>query len=118
MGDEHRKRGHWMGRGYAQFAPRSQVMAAPAGRSRRRGRHGLLELRLEPALEILRRDRADQLERDAAVAADQEGLRHAVDAPLDRGAAVLVGAVARERIAVAAEESAGVLGLVLVVDAD
>jgi hypothetical protein len=44
------------------------------------------------ACEILRVDRADQLEGDAAVAADHEGLRHPVDAPLDGGAAVLVGA--------------------------
>ena len=61
---------------------------------------------------------ADQLVGDAAVAADDERLRHAVDAPLDRGAAALVRARSDERIAVAAEKTPGVLGFVLVVDAD
>src|SRR5207302_9257966 len=62
--------------------------------------------------------RADELVGDAAVAADHEALRHAVDTPFDRGAAVLVGARRRERIAVAVEKPAGVVGLILVIDAD
>jgi hypothetical protein len=53
-----------------------------------------------------------------AVAADHESFRHAIDAPVDRGAAVAVGADGGERIAVAADEAARVVGLVLVVDAD
>ena len=69
-------------------------------------------------LQILRRDRPDQLVGDAAVAADHERFRHAIDAPFDRGAAVGVGADRGERIAVAAEEAPGVVRLVLVVDAD
>ena len=53
-----------------------------------------------------------------AVAADDERLRHAVDAPIDRGAAVRIDADRGERIAVAVEKTPRVLGLVLVVDAD
>ena len=51
-------------------------------------RQRLFDLRLERRLQIVGGDRADQLVGDAAVAADHEGLRHAVDAPVDRGAAV------------------------------
>src|SRR4051794_33400337 len=87
------------------------------GRLRSWRRERLLDLRFEHGLEVLRRDRADELERDAPVAPDQEGLGDAVDAPVDGGTAVLVGADERERIAVAAEEPARILGLVLVVDA-
>src|SRR5215217_5831186 len=93
-----------------------RAMLPPASRGRSRQR--LLDLRLEHGVKVLRRDRADQLERDAAVAADEKCLRHAVDAPFDRGAAVLVGPIARVWVAVATEEPARVLGLVLVVDAD
>ena len=52
-----------------------------------------------------------------AVAADDEGFRHAVDAPLDRGAAIAVDAVGDEGIAIAAEKAPRIVGLVLVVDA-
>src|ERR1051326_8458993 len=76
------------------------------------------ELGQEHTLEIIRRDRTDELEGDAAVAADHECLRHAVDAPFDRGAAVLIRPGGRERIAVAVEKAAGVVGMVLVIDAD
>ena len=62
-------------------------------------------------VEILGRDRPDQLVGDAAVAADHEGLRHAIDAPVDRGAAVCVGAGGGERIAVAVEKAPRVVGL-------
>ena len=68
--------------------------------------------------DILRRDRTHELEGDAAVAADHEGLRHPIDPPIDRGAAVAVGAGGDERVAVAADEAARVVGLVLVIDAD
>src|SRR5205085_557908 len=76
------------------------------------------ELRQKHALEILYIDRADQLVDDAAVPPHDERLRHAVDAPFDGGAAALVGTGGRERIAVAVEEAARVVRLVLVVDAD
>src|SRR5687767_10434209 len=84
----------------------------------RAGRQRLFELRLERGLEILRRDRPDQFERDAAVASDHERLRHPIAAPLDGGAAIGVGADRAERIAVAAEEAAGVFRLILLIDAD
>ena len=73
---------------------------------------------LSDRVEIIRRDRSDELVGDAAVAADDECFRHAVNAPFDRGAAVAVGAGGGERIAVAAEKAPGVLRLVLVIDAD
>ncbi len=78
----------------------------------------LFDLRLEHGVEIVGGDRADQLVGDAGVAADHESLRHAIDAPFDRGAAALVGARRGERIAVTAEEAPRVVRLVLVVDAD
>src|SRR5262245_66172367 len=81
-------------------------------------RQRALDFRLEHALDVLRRDRSDQLVRDAAVGADDERFRHAVDPPVDRGAAVLVGADGGERIAVAPEEAPRLVGRVLVVDAD
>src|SRR5688500_15968578 len=83
-----------------------------------RPRQRLLDLRPEHLLQILRRDLADQLEGDAAVAADDEGLRYAVDAPFDRRAPVGIDADRGERIAMPAEEAAGVVGLVRLVDAD
>src|SRR5262249_30237119 len=78
----------------------------------------LLELGLQNAIEIVRRDRTDELVGNPAVAADDEVLRHAVDSPFDRGTPIEVGARGRVRIAVAAEKPTGVVGLVLVVDAD
>ncbi len=78
----------------------------------------LLHLRQQHRPVILRRDRADQLVDDGAFRADDERLGHAIDAPLDRGAAVGVGADAAERVAVAAEEAPRVVGRILVVDAD
>src|SRR5262249_15343053 len=51
-------------------------------------------------------------------AADDKGFRHAIDAPFDRGAAVLVGAGGGEWITVAAEKPPRVVGIVLVIDAD
>src|SRR5258708_1276960 len=76
-------------------------------------RQRLLAFWLEHGFKIARRDRADQLVGDPAVASDQEGLRHAIDAPLHRGAAIGVDAGRRERIAVAPEEAARIVGLVL-----
>ena len=96
---------------------RREPQRAGAGRQLTR-RQRLLDRRHEHGLQILRRDRADQLVGDAPVAADDEGLRHAIDAPVDRGAAVRIGADRVERIAVAADEAARVVGPVLVVDAD
>src|SRR6185437_10897326 len=81
-------------------------------------RQRLGDLRLEHALQILGADRADELVGDVTVAADDEGLRHAVDAPVDAGAAARILSGRRIRIAVAAEEAARVAGLVLVVDTD
>src|SRR5438270_13686125 len=78
----------------------------------------LVDLGAEHAVEVLRRHRADQLERDSAVAADHERLGYAIDAPFDRAAAVAVDADDFEWIAIAAEEAAGVIGGVLIVDAD
>src|ERR1700716_1403525 len=78
----------------------------------------LLEFYLEHAVDIFRRYRADQLVNDGAVAPDHKSLRHAIDAPFDRTAAVAVNADNAERIAVAAEEAPGIVGRVLVVDSD
>src|SRR5882757_6827495 len=78
----------------------------------------LLDLGLEHAVDVVRRHRADQLVDDCAFAPDHKRLWHAVDAPFDRGAAVAVDADDAERIAVAAEEAAGIVGRILVVDAD
>src|SRR5437667_45067 len=64
----------------------------------------LVQLGQQHALEIFRIDRADELIGDAAVAADHERLRHAVDAPFDRGAAVRVDA--RRRAPAASSSSA------------
>src|SRR3954454_13904659 len=88
----------------------------PRGVSRNDGSgfQRLVDLGAEHAVEILSRHRADQLERDFAVAADHEGFGYAIDAPFDRAAAVAVTADDVERIAVAAEETAGVVGRVLV----
>src|SRR5258708_30950232 len=78
----------------------------------------LLDFGLEHAVDILGRDRADQLVDDGAFVPHHEGLRYAIDTPFDRGAAVAVDADDTERIAVAAEKAPGVVGRILVVDAD
>src|SRR6516164_1235086 len=78
----------------------------------------LLDLGLHHLFEVFWRERADQLVGDAAIAPDDEGLGHPIDAPLDRRAAVGVGAGGGEGIAETAEETARIVGLVLVVDAD
>ena len=101
-----RRRSAWRSRRFAD------------GSRRLRLRQRLVDLGLEHGVDIVRRDRADQLVDDGAVAPDDEGFRHAIDAPFDRGAAVAVDADNAERIAVAAEEAPGVVGRVLVVDAD
>src|SRR5262249_58454596 len=88
----------------------------PASSRGRRALQRLLDLRLDQGLEVLLRDRADQLVDDARIAIDEKILRHPVHAPLDGSAAVEVGAGGRKRIAVAAEETARVLRLILVVD--
>src|SRR5689334_17588665 len=62
----------------------------------------LVDLGLEHAIDIVGRDRADELVDNGSIAADDERLRHTIDAPLDRGAAVAVDADHAERIAVAA----------------
>src|SRR5208282_3208009 len=81
-------------------------------------RQRLLDLGLEYRGQIVRGDGAHQFVGDAGIAADYKGLRHAIDAPFDPRAAVLIGARRGERIAVAAEEAPGVVGLVLVIDSD
>src|SRR6267378_5933431 len=73
---------------------------------------------LEDGVDVVGGDRADHLVDNGAFATDHEGLRHAIDTPFDRGAAVAIDADNAERIAVAAEEAPGVVGGVLVVDAD
>src|SRR5260370_31116263 len=78
----------------------------------------LVDLGLKHGVEIRRGDRADQLVDDRAFAADHKRLGHAIDPPFDRGAAVAVDADNAERIAVTAEKAPGVVGRVLVVDAD
>src|SRR6476646_9956581 len=78
----------------------------------------LLDLGLEYAVDILRRHRPDHLVDDGAFPADHKRLGYAIDAPFDRGAAVAVDADDAERVAVTAEEATGVVGGVLVVDAD
>src|SRR5439155_15024890 len=78
----------------------------------------LVDLDLQNAIEILRRDGPHHLVGDEAVATDDKRLRYAVDAPFDRGAAIAVNADDAERIAVAAEKAPGIVRGVLVVDAD
>src|SRR5579871_1244959 len=82
------------------------------------GAERLLDLALQHAVDILRRDRPDQLERDSAIAADDKSFRHAVDAPLDRRASIRVDTDRIEWIAIAAEKASRVLRHILVVDAD
>src|ERR1700741_4027484 len=72
------------------------------------------DLPLQPAVDVVRRDRADQLEGDGAIAPDNESFGHAIDAPFDRGAAIAVDPDNAEWIAIAAEEAPRVLRLVLV----
>ena len=55
---------------------------------------------------------------DGAVRADDEGFGHAVDAPIDGGAALRVDAYGRVGVAERAEEAAGVVRVVALVDAD
>src|SRR5258706_13334072 len=98
----------------------------PSGKKRRRAdAPGLraagqrfLDLGLDDLFQVLRRDRPDHLVGDLAVAADDESLRHAVDAPFDCGAAADVRARGDEGIAVATEEAARRVVLILVVEAD
>src|SRR6202790_5094449 len=82
----------------------------------RPGLQRLVDLGLEHIVEILRRQRADHLVENGAVAPDNEGFGHPIDAPFDRGAAVAVDADYAERVAVTAEKAPGVVGRVLVVD--
>src|SRR5262249_24608240 len=82
------------------------------------GHQRLFDGGLDLAGDVLGRDRAHELVGDAAIAADEEGLRHAVDPPIDRRAAIAVGPGGNEWIAVAADEAARILGLVLVIDPD
>src|ERR687891_2790267 len=67
--------------------------------------------------EILRAHRPDVLVHDHTILADDEGLGHAVDAPLDADTAVLIGAGPGVGIAEVVEPFCGVLGPVLVVEA-
>src|ERR1700704_47118 len=78
----------------------------------------LLDFDLEHGVDVVGCDRADHLVDDGAFSPDHEGLRHAIDTPFDRGAAVAIDADDAKRIAVAAEEAPGVVGGVLVIDAD
>src|SRR5690606_4632893 len=75
----------------------------------------LLDLRHQFASDRLLGARPDMHVEDAAVAADEIGFRHAVDAPAYRSAPAYVDAYGGEGIAHFAEETQRVLGLVLVV---
>ena len=55
---------------------------------------------------------------DHALAVNDEGLGHTVAAPVDGDAPVTVGAHGSEGLSQRAQEAAGIVGLVLVVDAD
>lgn len=68
--------------------------------------------------ESLLAHRPDEFIGDDAVAAHDEGFRHAVNAPVDADAARAIHADGGIGIAVLAEEAAGVLRLVLVGEAD
>ena len=78
----------------------------------------LLDFGQKRADEIVRRDRPYQFVGDAAVAADQESLRHAIDTPVDRGPARLVAAGGDKGIAIPIEKPPRIVGRILVVDAD
>ena len=81
-------------------------------------RQRFVDLRHQNGLEVLGRDGSDELVGNARIAADDEGFGNAIDAPLDCRAAVLVGAGGGEWIAVAAEKSPRVVGVVFVIDAN
>src|SRR6266511_5479415 len=72
--------------------------------------------RKDRIFEGLRRERANVLVSDAAVLADNEGLRNAVDSPINADSAVAIGAGARVRVAQCVEPPRGVVGVVLVVE--
>src|SRR5262249_32523731 len=74
-------------------------------------RERALNLRLEHPDQIVGGDRADQLEDDAAVAADDESLGHPIYAPFDGRAPVSVQAIGGGRAAVKAEKAPGVVSL-------
>src|ERR1700730_8527917 len=79
--------------------------------------HRLEGLWLDLALKRRRGDRPDELEDQLAVALDDERLGHAIDAPVDAGAVILVETHPGVRVAFDAEEAANVLGRVLLRDA-
>src|SRR5664279_6661388 len=75
----------------------------------------LVDFDLEHGVDIGRRHRADHLVDDGALAADDEGLRHAVNPPFDPGAAVAVDTDDSVRVAVTAEKASGLFGSILVI---
>ena len=75
-------------------------------------------MRPDDLYENLRRDRADLLVDDGAVALDDESLRRAIEAPIDGRSARSIGTDGGERIAEAGEKTARIVRLVLVVDAE
>src|SRR6185437_2082657 len=103
----------------AATSPRKERGEVKEGASWLRPRaERLVDLGLEHGIDIFRRHRTDQLVDNRAVAADDKRFGHAIDAPFDRGAAIAIDADNAERVAVTAEEAPGVVGRVLVVDAD
>src|SRR5258708_38887356 len=66
--------------------------------------------------ENLRRHRADVLVGNMAILRDDEGFRHAVNAPIDGRAPVDIGPRSRVWIAHGIEPSRGIVGLILVVE--
>jgi hypothetical protein len=78
----------------------------------------LLDLGNQHLVQRLLGERTDDLPADDAVAVDQKCLRHAVDAPVDRGAPMAVDADSPVGIAKPIEKTEGILRHVLVVDAE
>src|SRR5436190_18618354 len=78
----------------------------------------LLDQRLDLLLHHLRRERADLLVADHAVAVDQVGLRHTVDTVVDADASVRVEDDQLVRVAVALQPRQRVVALILVVEPD
>jgi hypothetical protein len=78
----------------------------------------LFNLRQKSLRQSLVVERPDEAIGDLAVAVDDEGFGHAIDAEVDRGPAVGVGADCRIRIALLAQKLAHVGGAVLIGEAN
>src|SRR5690625_2949577 len=76
----------------------------------------LFDRRQDFALDLALRDRADMFVDDHAIAVDDKGLGHAIDAEIDAGAPARIRADQRVGIAELAQEAERVVLLVLVND--